>query len=67
VAYSQATPFHLAQTLIQLVDRSPLQRHAAAVAAADSVHATTWAEAGAQFERAVRNVVYTRAATGVAA
>ncbi len=67
VAYSPATPFHLAQTLIELVDRSAGERIAASLGAAQSVRSTTWAEAGEMFERAVRGVVETQTRSAVAA
>lgn len=67
VAYAPATPFHLAEALSRLVDRSAAERGAAAQAAADSVRATTWGQAGAQFERAVRGVVRARTPDALAA
>lgn len=67
VAYAPATPFDLARRLIELVDRSPAERQAEAIAAAGSVGERTWAGAGAQFERAVRGALAARAPTRLAA
>jgi O-antigen biosynthesis protein len=67
IAYSAATPFHLADALRKLVDRPADERNRGAIAAAESVRSTTWEQAGHQFERAVRNVVQTRSAEALAA
>jgi len=67
VVYAPATPFHLAQALTALVDRPPSERTAAAQAAADSVRSTTWAQAGNQFEAAVRRAVQLQTPEAVAA
>jgi glycosyltransferase involved in cell wall biosynthesis len=57
VVYAGATPFDLANALATLVQRPALQRTTTAVAAADSVHGTTWEEAGAAVERIIGTVV----------
>jgi hypothetical protein len=67
IAYSPATPFHLADTLRTLVDRPADERNRGAIAAAESVRSTTWEQAGRQFEQAVRDVVQTRSAGALAA
>ncbi len=67
IAYSPATPFHLADTLRKLVDRPADERNRGAIAAAESVRSTTWEQAGRQFEQAVRNVVLARSAGALAA
>ena len=59
VAYAPPTPFELANALNALVeDRSPERVEAAA----GSVTGTTWADAGAEFERIVRRIVEQRCA-----
>lgn len=55
VAY--AGPFELATTLSALVERPLAERVAAAKAAAASVHATSWDDAGATVVRIVESVV----------
>jgi O-antigen biosynthesis protein len=67
VAYAQATPFHLAQSLIALTDRAEPERAAATAAAANSVRSTTWDQSGVQFEQAVRRAVYARRHPALAA
>jgi hypothetical protein len=67
VAYSLATPFHLSQALTALVDRSASERTAAALAAAESVRSTTWAQAAIRFEQVVRSTVETRCQSALAA
>jgi len=67
VAYAPATPFHLADKLAELVSRPATEVAATAVAAADSVGATTWAQAGATVERILRDVVAARGAPAVPA
>ncbi len=61
VAYASPTPFDLAAALSERVDRSRAERTAAAEAAAASVAGTTWELAGAQVERAVRELVESHA------
>jgi hypothetical protein len=67
VHYSPATPFHLAESLRELVRRPEEERRRAALVAADSVRGTTWEQAGIQFESAVRRAVLGRAAVPVLA
>lgn len=57
VAYAAATPFELADALSTLVERPLDGRAAAADAAAASVAAMSWDDAGASAERIVRRVV----------
>jgi O-antigen biosynthesis protein len=57
VAYANATPFELADALCALVERPAVERAAAAAAAADSVQATTWDQAGEAIVRIVEGVV----------
>jgi glycosyltransferase involved in cell wall biosynthesis len=61
VAYASPTPFDLAAALSERVERSRAERTAAAEAAAASVAGTTWELAGAQVERAVRELVESHA------
>jgi hypothetical protein len=67
VSYAPATPFELAAALDALVQRPAAEREALAVEAATSVTGTTWAQAGAEFERIVRGVVESRTAQAVRA
>jgi glycosyltransferase involved in cell wall biosynthesis len=67
VAYAPATPFELAAALDALVRRPAAEREEGAAAAAASVSATTWAQAGAEVERILRGVVAARAAPAVPA
>lgn len=60
VEYAPATPFELADALCRLVERPVAERVARAEAAAASVGATTWEDAGAQVERILRAVVDAR-------
>jgi glycosyltransferase involved in cell wall biosynthesis len=57
VAYAPATPFELAAKLCELVERPIAERRAAAEAAAASVQATSWDDAGAAVVRIVERVV----------
>jgi O-antigen biosynthesis protein len=57
VAYAPATPFELAAKLCELVERPLPGRVAAAEAAASSVQATTWDEAGTAIVKVVERVV----------
>ncbi len=57
VVYAPATPFDLANALSALVSRPAGERRAAARAAAASVTAMSWDDAGAAVERVVREVV----------
>ena len=57
VVYAPATPFELESALSRLVERSLPAREAAAEAAAASVRARSWRDAGAAVERIVRCVV----------
>ena len=57
VAYAPATPFDLANALAALVEKPAAERRAAAEAAAASVQGTSWEDAGAVFERVIRNAV----------
>ena len=57
VAYAPATPFELAAKLCEVVERPLAERHAAAQAAAASVQATSWEDAGAAVVRIVEDVV----------
>jgi glycosyltransferase involved in cell wall biosynthesis len=57
VAYAPATPFELAATLCELVERPLAEREAAATAAAASVQGASWDEAGASVVRIVERVV----------
>lgn len=59
VAYAQATPFDLANTLTALVERPAAERSAAAAAAAASVQDASWDDAGAVVARVIREVVET--------
>jgi glycosyltransferase involved in cell wall biosynthesis len=67
VAYAPATPFELAAALDALVRRPATERDAGAAAAAASVSTTTWAQAGAEVERILRDVVAARGARAVPA
>lgn len=58
VVYASATPFDLANALGALVERPARERGAAADAAAASVEGTSWAAAGAAFERIVTTAVH---------
>lgn len=66
IVYAPATPFHLADALSALVARPPAERAEGARRAAGSVRATTWEQAGRQFERAVREAVAAHWADAVA-
>jgi glycosyltransferase involved in cell wall biosynthesis len=57
VAYANATPFELADALCALVERPAAERAVAAAAAAASVQATTWDQAGETIVRIVEGVV----------
>jgi WsaF, C-terminal domain/WsaF, N-terminal domain len=57
VAYAPATPFDLANALGALVDRSPVERAAAAETAAASVQDNRWEDAGTAVVRIVTDVV----------
>jgi O-antigen biosynthesis protein len=57
VAYVPATPFELAAKLCELVERPLAERETAAQAAAASVQATTWDDAGAAVVRIVTDGV----------
>jgi glycosyltransferase involved in cell wall biosynthesis len=57
VAYAPASPFELADALCRLVERPLAQRSAAAEAAAASVQATSWDDAGKAVVRIVGDVV----------
>jgi glycosyltransferase involved in cell wall biosynthesis len=57
VVYAPATPFELANTLSQLVERDAAARDAAAGAAAASVEGCSWEESGREVERIVRRLV----------
>jgi glycosyltransferase involved in cell wall biosynthesis len=57
VAYAPATPFELADALCALVERPVAERSATARAAAASVQASSWDQAGETVERVVREVV----------
>lgn len=60
VAYANATPYDLAEALVQLVERPADERVVAAEVAAASVKATTWTAASEQFVRIVERMVETR-------
>jgi O-antigen biosynthesis protein len=57
VAYAPASPFELARTLCELVERPAAERETAAHAAAASVQDASWDEAGATVVRIVESVV----------
>jgi glycosyltransferase involved in cell wall biosynthesis len=57
VAYAPATPFELADTLAELIERPLAERTVHAQAAAGSVRGTSWEDAGASVEQIVRRVV----------
>jgi len=61
VVYAPATPFDLANALSTLVTRSAPERAMAAEAAAASVRASSWADAGTVIDGVVRRVVETGA------
>jgi hypothetical protein len=67
VLYTPATPFHLVAALTSLVRGSPSERLRAAHAAAESVQLNSWAQAGAQFELAVRRIAASRNQAAIAA
>ena len=56
VVYAAATPFELARTLCELVERPPALRAAAAEEAAEGVRGSSWEQAGEQVVRIVRDV-----------
>jgi O-antigen biosynthesis protein len=60
VAYADAMPFALADTLSGLVSRPAGARAAAAEAAAASVESISWEQSGEQVERILREVVGSR-------
>jgi hypothetical protein len=57
VSYAPATPFHLANALAAVVERTACERQAAADAAAASVQGASWEDAGRTAEAVIRAVV----------
>jgi hypothetical protein len=65
VCYTAATPFDIADALAQLARQPESERIRGARAAAGSVQLRTWADAGVQFEQAVRQLVEARSSDAV--